>query len=267
MVRRHLPGSANSVSPMNAVKPTFRPVARLCALALALAASIPHVVLAYDSDDHSGKSRLQYQKEEEIRNMQRREEEARHRIARNRERGDAELSEIRDLLKQCRTIVDATTERAKSVLKKTGEPLPPDLRKFGQQCTRRISALEESMTECEEKLHSSDFVSEIVVASIQALRHEATLALADAQRLSATMAQFDATITGGATADPDRDRMREEQLRQAVLRKKRLIAAISVSAAVLALAVGVAVSVSKRKKQSATTVSRGPLRPVHPLPK
>ena len=241
---------------MNAVKPTFRPVARLLALALAFAAAAPRAGLAYDSDHDAEKTRLRLQKEAEIRKMEEREEAAKRRIAWNREKGDAELSEIREIVKQGRTAVDSATERAKSVLKKTGETLPLDLSKFGLPCQRRISTLEESISDCERKLHSSDFVSEIVVASIQALKHEATLALADTQRLSETMIRFDASIADRATTDSD-----------TALRKKRLLAAVAVSAAVLALAAIIAVSVSKSKKPSATTVSRGPLRPVHPLPK
>ena len=241
--------------------------ARFLALVLALAAAAPRGGFAYDSDHHAEKMRLRNQKEAEIRKMEEREEAARRRIAWNREKGDAELSEIREIVKQGRTAVDSATDLAKSVLKKTGEPLPPDLRKFGLQCQRRISTLEESISDCERKLHSSDFVSEIVVASIQALKHDATLALSDAQRLTAAMARFDSAISNGVTKDLDKSRTGEEQLDQAALRRKRLLVVIAVSVAVLALAVIVAVFLSKKKRQSNTTVSRGPLRPLHPFPK
>ena len=250
MVRRHLPGSANSVSPMNAVKPSFRPVARLLALALAFAAAAPRAGLAYDSDHDAEKTRLRLQKEEEIRKMEEREEAARRRIAWNREKGDAELSEIREIVKQGRTAVDSATELVRTLMREGGAEIPPELQTAGRNCVARLMDVERRTAEEEARLHSPDFVSEKVVVALVELKHEAQKAVADAQRLSDAVAKFKRDL--------------DEKAR---LRRLLFDAVVTASVLAAALVVVIVVALSRGGNSGRAHVSRGPLRPVHPLPK
>ena len=223
--------------------------ARFLALVLALAAAPPRGGFAYDSGFQSEKARLQYQREEEIRAMQRREEDAKYRISKNRTQGEAEVAEIREILAPGRTAVASATALAKTLAQEKAAPLPPDLQAAGRNCRSRMAAVERRLAEEDAKLHSPDFVSEKVVAALADLKHDARSAAAEARRLLDAVERFQ----GGY----------DEKAR---LRKLRLLAVAAAAVFAAAFVAALFFARSRKADSGRARVVRGPLRTVHSFP-